>query len=403
MRLADNMSGAEPHMTRLRPLLVRAALFLAAGLGGVLVGYLAINVPGAWFPSAAPQRFDAAQMGVSRGRAQATPGALLVSTANADEPAVVVLKAALRSSDFAGIEWIVAGLPDDADVRLMWRTNYQPERLNIAAMTVDGGRLRPIVVRTEPAWIGTIVDLGLAVRGNPHAPFEVRGVIARPLGAVELARDRIGEWLTFEGWRATSVDTLAGGADAQDLPLPVVLVLAMLLSVGTYALLRRFRPSLAPTAWPVFAAVVFALAWGIADLRYGWNAAHQSLETARTYGGRDWREAHLAAEDAALYQLVQSARAGMPDSKSRVFVLAEAPYFRARAAYYFYPHNPWFDVYGNAGPSPQLMRPGDYVFAFRRRGVQFNPKLGRLRIDGGTEMPAEPVLVATDGALFRLK
>jgi hypothetical protein len=342
-------------------------------------------------------------MWLSRGRAQATPDALLVSTASADEAAVVVLKAALRSSDFSGIEWIVAGLPDDADVRLMWRTNYQPERLNIAAMTIDGGRLRPIMVRAEPGWIGTIVDLGLAVRGSPHVPFEVRGVIARPLGATELARDRIREWLTFEGWRATSVDTLAGGADAQDLPLPVVLVLAMLLAVGTYVFLRRFRPSLAPAAWPVFAAAVFALAWGVADLRYGWNAAHQSLATARNYGGKDWHEAHLAAEDAALYQLVQSARAGMPDSRSRVFVLAEAPYFRARAAYYFYPHNPWFDVYGNAGPAPQLMRPGDYVFAFRRRGVQFNPKLGRLRIDGGAEMPAEPVLVATDGALFRLK
>jgi hypothetical protein len=331
------------------------------------------------------------------------PGALLVSTANAEEPAVVVLKATLRSSDFAGIEWIVAGLPDDADVRLMWRTNYQPERLNIAPMTVDGGRLRPISVRAEPAWIGTIVDLGLAVRGSPQAPFEVRGVIARPLGAVELVRDRLGEWLAFERWRATSVDTLAGGADAQDLPLPVVLVLATLLAVGAYVLLRRLRPSLAPASWPMFAVAVFALAWGLADLRYGWNAARQSLETARNYGGKDWREAHLAAEDAALYQLVQNARAGMPDSKSRVFVLAEAPYFRARAAYYFYPHNPWFDVYGNAGPSPQLMRSGDYVFAFRRRGVQFSPKLERLRIDGGAEMPAEPVLIAADGALFRLK
>jgi hypothetical protein len=394
---------AAPRTTPLPTLLARAAVFLAASLACVLAGYLAINVPGAWFPSAAPQRFDAVQMGVSRGRAQATPGALLVSTANAEEPAVVVLKASLRSSDFAGIEWIVAGLPDDADVRLMWRTNYQPERLNIAPMKIDGGRLRPIVVRAEPAWIGTIVDLGLAVRGNPHVPFEVRGVIARPLGAVELVRDRFGEWLAFEGWRATSVDTLAGGADAQDLPLPVVLVLATLLAVGAYVLVRRFRPSLAPTPWPIFAVAVLALAWGLADLRYGWNAVHQSLATARSYGGKDWLEAHLAAEDAVLFKLVQSARAGMPDARSRVFVLAEAPYFRARAAYYFYPHNPWFDVYGNAGPSPQLMRPGDYVFAFRRRGVQFSPKLERLRIDGGTEMPAEPVLVAADGALFRLK
>ena len=33
----------------------------------------------------------------------------------------------------------------------------------------------------------------------------------------------------------------------------------------------------------------------------------------------------------------------------------------------------------------------------------YTAKLGRLRIDGGAEMPAEPVLIAADGALFRLK
>ncbi len=384
-------------------LFLRAALALGTSLVAVLVVYLAFNVPGAWFPSASPKTFDAAQMAVSRGQVQVTQGALQVAPAAGDDAVVIVLRADLRSSDFAGIEWNVAGLPGDADVRLIWRTSYQPERLNLATMTVDDGRLRPIVMSRDPAWIGTIAGLGLAVRGTMRAPIEIRGVTAKPLGAFELAQSRMAEWLAFEGWRATSVETLAGGAEVQDLPLPVVLALAALLVLAAYALKLRFAPAPGSVPWPVFAVAVFAVAWLVADLRFAWNAARQSLVTARTYAGTDWREAHLAAEDAALFKLVEDAKAKMPAAPTRVFVLAEAPYFRARSAYYFYPHYPWFDVYRNTGPEAGTLRPGDYVFAYRRRGVQFNQALGRLRWEGGTDLAAEAVLLGGEGALFLLK
>jgi len=209
-----------------RRTLVRATAALAAGVAVVFVGYLAANVPAAWFPSASPKTFDAAQMAVSRGQVQLAQGALQLTPAGGDDAVVVVLRVDLRSTDFAGIEWHVSGLPVDADVRLIWRTSYQPERLNLATMTVDDGRLRPIVMSGDPAWIGTIVGMGLAVRGGLRAPIEVRSVTAKPLGALELARSRVGEWLAFEGWRATSVESLAGGAEVQDLPLPFVLALA---------------------------------------------------------------------------------------------------------------------------------------------------------------------------------
>jgi hypothetical protein len=383
--------------------LVRAAASLAIAAVAVVVGYLVANVPGAWFPSAAPKVFDAAQMAMSRGRAQAAPGALLASPAPGEDAIVVVLRADLRSTDFAGIEWHVAGIPPDADVRLIWRTSYQPERLNLATMSVDDGRLRPIVMRNDPAWIGTIVGMGLAVRGNLRAPVEIRSVTAKPLGALEIVRSRAGEWLAFEGWRATSVESLAGGADVQDLPLPFVLALAAALVLAAYALKRRFAPAPGAVPWAVFAVAVFAVAWLVVDLRFAWNAARQSLLTARTYAGKDWREAHLAAEDAALFGLVEEAKAKLPATPARVFVLAEAPYFRARSAYYFHPHNPWYDVFRDAGPETGLPRPGDYVFAFRRRGVQFNPALGRLRWDDGQELAAEAVMLGGDGVLFLLK
>ena len=394
------MSAAPVNSKRL---LLNATAWLALGVFIVGAIYLGANVPGAWFPSARPRTIDAAQMAVSRGHAQPSHGVLRVTPSGAEDAIVVVVATDLRSSDFPGVQWIVGALPRNADVRFIWRTSYQPDRINLATMTVEDGRLRPIVMSGDPAWIGTIVGMGLAVRGDLREPLEIHSVTVKPMGALELVRNRVGEWLAFEGWRATSVETLAGGADVQDLPLPIVLALAGLLVLVAHALKLRFAPARGTIPWPVFAVAVFAVAWLVADVRFAWNAARQSLVTARTYAGTDWREAHLAAEDAALFKLVEDAKAKMPAARARVFVLAEAPYFRARSAYYFYPHNPWFDVYRNSGPEAGTLRPGDYVFAFRRRGVQYNQALGRLRWEGGPDLAAEAVLLGGEGALFLLK
>jgi len=166
---------------------------------------------------------------------------------------------------------------------------------------------------------------------------------------------------------------------------------------------RRFLPAPGSLPWPAIAVAVVGVAWLVADLRFAWNAARQSLVTAKSYAGADWRAAHLAAEDGTLFALVDTAKVKMPTEPARVFVLADAPYFRARSAYYFYPHNPWFDVYRDVGPGAGVPRPGDYVFAFRQRGVQFNPTLGRLRWEGGQELAAEAVMLGDEGALFLLK
>jgi hypothetical protein len=380
----------------------RALLAVAIGALAVMLLYLAFNVPGRWFPSAEPLTIDPGRLAVSRGRAQAIPGALVVTSPSVNEAAVVVVSTELKSEDYAAIEWSVSGLPDIADVRLLWRNSYRPDRLNVAQMIVDGGRLRPIVIASDPNWVGTIRGLGIAIGSTPPEGIAIRSVTARPLGALELAGLRVSEWFAFEGWRAHSVESIAGGSDAQDLPLPVVLVAAIALVTTSLALLawRRREGDVASIGSTI--VMLFVAAWLIADARWAFNLARQSLVTLRTYAGLSYEEAHLAAEDGALYRLVQQAREKLPESPARVFVLAEAPYFRARAAYYLVPHNAWFDLVRTGFPEASLLRPGDWVMAYRRRGVQFNQAAGRLRWDGGNDVPAELALVTQDGALFRV-
>jgi hypothetical protein len=52
----------------------------------------------------------------------------------------------------------------------------------------------------------------LAIQGPLSETVRIRGVIAKPMGALELLVDRFREWTAFEGWSGTSINTLSGGA-----------------------------------------------------------------------------------------------------------------------------------------------------------------------------------------------
>jgi hypothetical protein len=107
-------------------------------------------------------------------------------------------------------------------------------------------------------------------------------------------------------------------------------------------------------------------------------------------------------EDGPLFQFIEKARAKMPATPARVFVVADAGYFRGRAAYHLYPHNVYFDPRENGLPPAGVLRPGDYVVVYQRRGVQFNANEQKLRFEGGEPVSAEALLVEPGAALFRI-
>jgi len=93
----------------------------------------------------------------------------------------------------------------------------------------------------------------------------------------------------------TSINTLAGGADVQDLPLPALLAATIILAaLAWYALARRRGFA---TALPAALAVLFVGGWLLLDLRWTVNLGRQVRATAAQYAGKDWRESRLAAED----------------------------------------------------------------------------------------------------------
>jgi hypothetical protein len=376
-------------------------LIFAAAFALCLVGYLVAAVPGNWFPAASAKRWAASELVFSRGVGRLEDGEVVVTGVDAAGTALLTVETDFRSGDYRAIAWDAIDVPEQANVRLLWRTDYAPGKLNTIALTVAAGRLLPATVAKDPNWIGRIRGLALLIQGPLPSAFRIREVVAKPMGATELIADRAREWFTFEGFNGTSIDSVGGGADVQDLPLPVLLALAAALAAAAAYALAKARGRMA--ALPAMLATVVLAAWLVQDARWAWDLARQTRVTGLRYAGRDARERHLAAEDGPLYAFVEKVRAKLPPTPARVFVAADAHYFRGRGAYHLYPHNVLFDPYVNTMPASTRLRPGDYVVVWQRRGVQYDPGAQRLRWDGGEPIAAELLVSEPGAALFRIR
>lgn len=380
---------------------VRAALWIFVGtLAGCLALYALLTAPGSWFPGAADRALGARDFALVRGSGGLERDSIVITAMDATGVALLSANTDFRAVDYPLVAWSGDGFPDGADVRFLWRTDYAPGKLNSVPVSVAAGRLLTTSMAGKPDWAGRITGVALAVHAQGGAPLRVQGMEARTGGIVAQVRDRFREWFAFEPWSGSSINTVAGGADVQELPLPTFVVVALALAVAVWFVLawRAHRAQ----ALPVVLALLFVASWLILDAQWSFNLARQVAQTHAQYGGKDWRDGHLAAEDAPLFRFIEKARAKLPATPARVFVVADASYFRSRAAYHLYPHNVYFDPRNNTLPAPGSLHQGDYVLVYQRRGVQYSAEERKLRFEGGDPIPAEALVVESGGALFRI-
>lgn len=382
---------------------VRATFVLVSVLVACIVGYLALTVPGAWFPAASQKAWNVSDVALVRGAGRIIGNELVVTAPDANGITIVTVTTDLRSSEYPGIAWIVADLREDADVRLLWRSDFQPNKLNSVPIGVRAGHALPVVMANNPDWIGKIGGLALAIHGPIAQPVLIGGVVAKPMGVVETVRDRLQEWFAFEPWNGASINTMTGGADSQSVPLPAMLALIVAVSGMAAFFIRRWRPGAFSVALPGLLAGFFIAGWLVLDARWTWNLLRQEHATAVQYAGKDDRGKHLAGVDGALYEFVQRALAVMPGTPVRIFIAADADYFRGRAAYHLYPHSAYFNPRSNDLPDATAFHPGDWILVFRRHGIQFDKTLGKIRWEGNQTVNAELKLLEPGAALFVIR
>jgi hypothetical protein len=396
-------AGAPIPASRPRREGLHLALVLAAVLVACVAVYLAAAAPARWFPGAPAKTWRPSELAVVRGTAALVEGQLVITGTDATGIALVNVVTHLSSLDYPGIEWQVTGLAADADARLLWRSDFQPDRVNNVPLEVQAGGTVTKVMAGNPAWIGHITGLALAVRGTLAQPVVIHGVTAKPMGVIGIARDRLRDWLAFEQWNGASINTIAGGADYQPLPLPLLLALGVGLSGLVVVAIRRLRPAAITIPLPAILAAFFLAGWLLLDLRWSMNLFRQERETATRYAGKDAHDKELANEDGQLFAFIEKALAVMPPSPVRVFVASDADYFRGRAAYHLYPHRVYFDPRSNALPPASEMHAGDWLLVYLQRGIQFDRGQGKLRWGGDQIVGAELKLVEPGAALFLIR
>lgn len=377
-----------------------AVFLFVSAIALCLLGYLAMSVPASWFPSASPKVWSARELGLARGAGKLEANEFVVTAPDALGAAVISLATDFHSYEYPVVAWSGIDFADNADVRLLWNSDYAKGKVQNVKLTIASGRLLPVSLAANPEWVGRIKGLALLIKGPLQQPARVQGVAIKPTGAVELLGDRAREWLTFEGWSGTSINAVAGGTDVQDLPLPTLLAVSTVLAAAAAFLLTRRRGT---AHLPLIIATAFVMAWFILDARWMLNLGRQVAKTGAQYAGKDWHEKRLAAEDGPLFQFVEKAVAKMPTTPVRVFVAADAHYFRGRAAYHLYPHNVYFDPWYNSLPLAHQLHAGDYFLVYYRRGVQYDPSQQLLRWADNPPLSAEPVLVEPGAALLRIR
>lgn len=395
--------GSDTTASPATPSIARPLLLLAAGLVVALFVYVAFAIPASWFPGATAKTWGARELSLVRGTGAIVNNELVLTGVDNSGQALIALSSDLPARDYAAIAWEAREVTAATDVRLVWRSDYAPQRVISVPVRIESGRLLPVIVVKDPGWLGRVSGLALLIRGPLAQPIRIRGVTAKPMGALEIVSDRMREWWSFERWTGTSINSVTGGADVQDLPLPLFLAVATVAAAVLVWALGRWRPLRRPStlAWTV--AVVFVASWALLDARWLWNLARQTQATAAQYAGKNWREKHEAADDGALFTFIEQVRAALPATPVRVFVVADAHYFRGRAAFHLYPHNVFFESSRNVMPPPANLRAGDWLLVYQRRGVQFDPAANRLRWDDTTPVSAQLKLTGPGAALFHIQ
>lgn len=371
-----------------------------ASVVACLAIYLVLAVPGRWYSSAPDVAYGPNQLVMSRGAGTLAGNELVVTHPADDGNTVISANTDFRSADYPVIEWVATGIPADAKVALLWRTDFEPSRVNTLALDVESGRLLPLDMHADPHWIGRIAGLALAVHGPFAQPLRVRGVVAKPADALGTLRDRAREWFAPETWSGASINTVAGGADVQRLPLPLLLACAIAVAIAASLFTARGHLRAAIPAIATAGIAMALVAWFALDARWLVDMSRHADAAAHRYAGKDARDKHLAADDGQLFAFIEKVRGILPKDHARIFVVADDDFFRGRAAYHLYPHNVWFEPYHNVVPPAGRLHAGDWLVVYQRRGVQYDANRHRLRWDGGVSVPVELKLLDHGDALF---
>ncbi|MEP7205985.1 MAG: hypothetical protein ABI920_03535 [Casimicrobiaceae bacterium] len=387
-----------------RRALLAALLALAAGGGVVVTAAVALHAGADWFTASEAIEVPSSRLELVRGQGHRA-GTALVIESTPDGPAVAVgAVPPFAAENYPRVEWQLAAPRAPEELVFIWRTRERPGRTFTHPLNWTAGGPAPLTIAADENWRGTIVGMGLAMRGPLPGPVAIASVRLPSGAAGATLRALVTQWGAVFPLRGYAV---AFPFDRERTHLvPIVPVLAGALALGAGGLVtiarRRGRPMDARVWW-----LLFAIAWLMLDARWHVNLARAVADTHTRYAGKTMEEKWLAADDAALYRLAREVVPLLPARTARILVLADNPILAVRLGHFLYPQNVYSPLKPprarndphRGAPDHDSLRAGDYVLLFFYGRLRYDPATSNLLWADGHARHVTPLL-ARPGTLF---
>lgn len=380
---------------------------LTGAIAGAILGGALLALGALWLfyrsgdPLVAPQlNLSGTSLQRLSGEGEPTPGGIAIRQSGTN--GIVMVQAAiqrLEAAHYRRLIWRVDGLKPEQETRLVWATDANPSAPYERILRFDRRGNGKLDLDREPDWRGRIIAIGLVVKGTLDAPILVRSLTLRPAAPTLalLLRTLVSDWTHREGWSGRSINFNYGAPRNARLPPVPMVALWVGLSALTFAFLNpswRARRMLTPYAF------LLLLGWLALDLRWQWELSQRLRQTAASYAGLDETGRQQAGPDRKLYPFLQAVLRHLPPPSARVFILSQDPggANAGRVRYRLLPHNAYLSA---TLPDKANLRPDDYLLILSPLREVRHDRERHLLISGATQLPAELLYAADQGALYR--
>lgn len=348
----------------------------------------------------APIAVDGAELVLVQGTARKDGASSVVEAPAADGAAVLAAKLTpFSASEFSRVEWTIESA-QGPQLAFVWRTRENPRRTYSKPLHWLVTGAAPLTLTAEEGWSGTITGVGL-VAAAINTPVRVRSLrIVSP--SMSAAADGLArQWSSRNPLRGYSVNYPFDAERGQDLPALVAIAIAEAVALIVYLLLARWR------GWTRDRRVLWGIflgGWLLLDLKWQANLWREAGARADRFAGKSTAQMHLAADDAALYTLIDKMKGKLPGTPVRVFLYCDNDNLCARAAFLLYPHNVYRAVNARRTlPAPEELHEGDYLLLVYSRALGYDRGNQAAVWHDGRSKAADEVLLEPGALLLKVR
>jgi hypothetical protein len=381
---------------------VIAVTLLGIALCVVLLATVAIKNTGAWTDAPSPIVVSGPDWILVQGSGHRDGDWFVLEAPGASGVSVLSAKLApFQAKDFPRAEWTLASAEPPSEVFFVWRTREHPKRSYSKRLEWLVNGVAPLELRPDDGWSGTITGVALAVRSTLETPLRVGSLRLASPSAVAVASEFFRQWSARIFLHGYSISFPFDIERAHYQPLLAAVAIAEGIAMVAYLLLARRR------GWPRDRRVPWAIflgGWLLLDLRWQANLWQSAVDQGLQFAGKTTDEKHRAADDSALFTLMEKMKTALPAPPARVMLFCDNLAICSRAAFFLYPHNVYrASAWTSKPPDPQQLRTGDYLLLVYTKTVGYDSGRGLVVWGPDRTRAAEQILLQPEALLLRIR